>query len=485
MSTHKAIVFSFLDRYASLVLTIVSSMIIARLLTPGEIGVFSVTMVLLAFLGTVRDLGAGEYLVQEKELTEQRIKAVWAVQLGLGFALGVIILLAAYPVASFYNEPRMKDIMLIIAANYVINPFGSLTYAYLIREMRFDSIALIRFSGNLVGAQVYIALAWLGYGPISLAIGMFASTLVSAATSIYFRPSFFPWLPGVAEIGRVLSFGSKLTSSSVMNVLGANIPELVLGKLQGMVAAGLYSRSSGLVSMFNRLITDPIMSVAMSWFSKQRREQGGFSESFLKATSYISALGWSFFLTLILLAHPVTRVLYGTQWDASVDLTRILAIGYFFAVPVALSAVALIASGEATRVLTATTVSTVVTVILAATGAQFGQNMLAWAMTLSALVSAFVWIRMVKRAVKFGWLDLFKVMFRSALVAVMAGLGPLSTFLVFGATPPNSFVVLVIGAIGCAVGFLLGVIVVRHPLKEELVPLWAKFRSRLNSGQSV
>lgn len=62
-------------------------MIIARLLTPGEIGVFSVTMVLLAFVGTVRDLGAGEYLVQEKELTTQRIKAVWAVQLGLGLVL--------------------------------------------------------------------------------------------------------------------------------------------------------------------------------------------------------------------------------------------------------------------------------------------------------------------------------------------------------------------------------------------------------------
>ena len=69
MSTHKAIVFSFLDRYASLGLGIVSSMIIARILTPAEIGTFSVTMVLLAFLSTVRDFGAGEYLVQEKDLT--------------------------------------------------------------------------------------------------------------------------------------------------------------------------------------------------------------------------------------------------------------------------------------------------------------------------------------------------------------------------------------------------------------------------------
>ncbi|MBK9774628.1 MAG: oligosaccharide flippase family protein [Candidatus Obscuribacter sp.] len=108
MSTHKAIVFSFLDRYASLGLGIVSSMIIARILTPAEIGTFSVTMVLLAFLSTVRDFGAGEYLVQEKDLTKQRIQAVWAVQLGLGLFLALIVLVAAYPVARFTMSQRWR-----------------------------------------------------------------------------------------------------------------------------------------------------------------------------------------------------------------------------------------------------------------------------------------------------------------------------------------------------------------------------------------
>ena len=479
MSTHKAIVFSFLDRYASLGLGIVSSMIIARILTPAEIGTFSVTMVLLAFLSTVRDFGAGEYLVQEKDLTKQRIQAVWAVQLGLGLFLALIVLVAAYPVASFYNEPKMADIMLVIAVNYTINPFGSLTYAYLIREMRFDSIALIRFSGTLVGALLSLALAWQGYGPISLALGMLTSTVVSAATSIYFRPKSFPWLPGLAEVGRVLSFGGKLTSTSLMNAFGSNTPELVLGKLQDMVSVGFYSRSSGLVAMFSHLITSPIMSVAMSWFAKQRREQGDFSESFLKATSYITALGWSFCCALILLAHPITRVLYGPQWDASVEVTRILAVGYIFAAPVALSAVALIAAGEATKVFKATAMSTAVTVALAAAGASFGLSILAWAMTGTAVVSALIWIWTVQAVVKFQWRDLLSVMSRSAVVSTFSVLGPVVVFIYLGAEPPNSFFALVLGGGSCAVGFLVGVIVFRHPLKEELVPLWVRFRSRL------
>ena len=113
MTTRRALVFSFLDRYASLLIAVASSMVIARLLTPAEIGVFSITMVLLMFVSAVRDMGAGQYLIQEKNLTIERIRAVWAVQLGLGVALACLVLLVSYPVAIFYDEPRMRDICLL------------------------------------------------------------------------------------------------------------------------------------------------------------------------------------------------------------------------------------------------------------------------------------------------------------------------------------------------------------------------------------
>ena len=163
MSTRRSLFFSFLDRYASLAISVLSSMVIARLLTPAELGVFSVTMVLLMFVSVVRDMGSGQYLVQEKELTTERIRAVWALQLGLGVALACLVLLASYPIALFYNEPRMRNIMLVVALNYAVNPFGSLTYAWLMREMRFESVALMRFSSGLSGALVSTWLAWKNY----------------------------------------------------------------------------------------------------------------------------------------------------------------------------------------------------------------------------------------------------------------------------------------------------------------------------------
>ncbi|HPW30049.1 MAG TPA: oligosaccharide flippase family protein [Rhodoferax sp.] len=274
MSARKTLFYSFLDRYASLLISVVSSMVIARLLTPQEVGVFSVTMMLLMFVGTVRDMGAGQYLVQEKELTVDRIRAVWAVQLGLGLGLAALVLLVSYPVAVFYNEPRMRDIMLVVALNYAINPFGSLTYAWLMREMRFEVVALMRFSASLSGAMVSGWLAWKNYGPISLAFGSLTSTVVNALIAVYFRPTAFPWLPGFAEIRRVLVFGSHFTFSSIVTTLSESAPELMLGKVQSLTTAGLYSRANGLVLMFNRLFVDAVGAFCIPWFAKANREQG-------------------------------------------------------------------------------------------------------------------------------------------------------------------------------------------------------------------
>ncbi len=478
MSTRKSLVFSFLDRYASLAISVVSSMVIARLLTPTEIGVFSVTMVLLMFVSTVRDLGAGQYLIQEKELTTERIRAVWAVQLGLGLGLACIVLLASYPVALFYNEPRMRNIMLVVALNYAINPFGSLTYAWLMREMRFESVALMRFSAGLSGALVSIFLAWHHYGPISLAFGALASTMANAAVAVYYRPRSFPWLPGIAEVKRVLGFGSKLTVSTLVAVLSRNVPELFLGKLQSLTAAGLYSRSYGLVQMFNRLFVDAVGAVCLPWFARQRREHGSFAEPFIKSTAYVTAFGWSFCLALVCLAQPVVRLLYGHQWDQAVDLVRLLAVAMAFSVPATLCETALLSAGAVGTIARVTGFAAIQTVALVALGATQGLMVLGAAMIVAAAVTATLWLRATARRIELPLLGLLITLRRSAVVALMAAIGPVLALWLYGPYPAVLAMPLAVGIAGGIAGFVLGIIVFNHPLREELVAIWARVKRR-------
>ena len=474
MSTRSSLIFSFLDRYASLVITVVSSMVIARLLTPAEIGVFSVTMVLLIFVNTVRDMNAGQYMVQEKNLTTERIRAVWALQLGLGLGLAVLVLAVSHPVALFYSEPRMRGIMLVVALNYAVNPFGSLTSAWLVREMKFGSLALMRFASALAGALVSTGLAWKGYGPISLAYGSLCATAVNAIAATFYRPKSFPWLPGLSEIRTVLSFGTKVTGGSFISQLALNAPELVLGKIQNVAAVGYFSRANGLVQMFYRLFVDAALNVCMPWFAKCLREDGEVTAPYLKATAYLTVFGWPFCFGLACLAHPAIKLLYGDQWGNSVDLTRILAVATVVSVPAALSRTALLAAGYVNTVVKVTILTALPTIALVVLGAYWGLNEVGLLLVLASLFTSWLWLHALNRDLGIQWRAILAVFWLSTKVTLMSAIGPATALMIYGPRPEQIVAALGVGISLGIVGFVVGVFVFDHPVKLEITRIIAK-----------
>lgn len=477
MSVRKALTFAFLDRYASLVIGIGASMVLARLLTPADVAVFSIAAVLLGFLGSVRELGAGQYLVREKELDADSIRAVWSVQLGLGVLIASGVAIASAPVAALYSEPRMRPILWVLAAGYLINPIGSLTHAWLSRELRYESIALTRFCSTVAGAATSLWLAWQGHGPMSLALGSLASTVVNAVLLLPLRPRAFPWLPGVRNLSKVISFGGALTGANLLWTLAKGAPELLLGRLQSLTAAGLYSRASGLVAMFHRFVTEIVHGVALAWFAREQRQSGDFSASFVKATGYVTAIGWTFCATIALLAHPIVVAMFGAQWIGAVDLARLLAVAMVFGVPVTLCFAALIAAGAVTRAFRATALSTLVIVALTAAGASLGLLQVGGAAIAGAAFDAALFLALTRRVVRFRWRDLQAVLAKSAAVAACAAVAPGIVWFVVGSAPDDVLAAAALGVSGAALGFLGGVFLLRHPLRDELRLLWVKVRA--------
>lgn len=474
MSTRRSLAFSFLDRYAALLISILSSAILARLLTPEEVGVYSVVMVLLALLSTVRDFGAGQFLVQKRELDSDSIRAVWSIQLGVGVVLSLIILSLSGTVSSFYNDARMQEIMWVLAANYAINPFGSITYAWLMREMRFGALATMRFSAALSGALVSIGLAWQGYGPISLALGSLTSTGVNATIAILYRPPKYPWLPGIRKIREVFSFGSQLTVASILNTITSGAPDFLIGKFQGMEAAGYFSRANGLVSMFRSLVSDAVHSVALPLFAKVEREHGDRESAFLKVISYMTAIGWSFCATIGLLAYSIIRILYGSQWDSAVELASILAVAMAFQVPTGTCQVILTSTGRVPTLLHATALTSFTSLGLIAYGATHSLRLLAYALTLASAINLVMWLFVTRKALTLNADRLLRTLCRSAIVASGTMIPSLISSLISAPRPSQPLLQLVLTLPVSAVAFVATCYFSKHPLTEELDRLLSK-----------
>jgi O-antigen/teichoic acid export membrane protein len=476
MSTRRAVLFSFIDRYSALVLSIASSMAIARLLTPADIGVFSVTMVFIMFISSMRDLGAGQYLVQEKTLTPERIRATWTVLLCTGLLMAVVVLAAAYPVSYFFKEPRMVDIMLVISLNFALNPLGSMTYAWLMREMRFDALASMRFASSVAGAATSVACAYYGQGPISLAYGNLAATLVNALVSLRYRPEQFGWKLGTAEIPRVVGFGGKIWATSVTMNIATGAPEFLLGRLQNLTASGLYSRGNGLASMFQKLVLDATQAVALPLFARSQREAGRIDEPMVRALCYVTAVGWPFFIGLALLGYPLTRLLYGNQWDESVGVMRYLALGMAIGLPASLCPHALMASGRGVQILKTSLTVMPMQVLCVAVGAYFSLEAAGIGFLCSQLIAVPIWLGVCWQTLGLRPSLLWQALKGSAVLAALTSLAPLSCVALLGLAPASNAGPLAYSAALGVLVFLLGARWLKHPIQEELSWVYARIR---------
>ena len=126
MSTlRNSLVWSFAERYLSLLITIGSTLILARILTPTQIGIFSMCAAVTAVAGILRDFGISEYLIQEKDLTRQKLKAALGIALGVAWSIGAVVFVSRSVIADYYQEQGLSDVLAVLTLNFLILPFAS------------------------------------------------------------------------------------------------------------------------------------------------------------------------------------------------------------------------------------------------------------------------------------------------------------------------------------------------------------------------
>ncbi len=481
MSTRRALALSFLDRYASHVLGVVSIVTLSRLLTPREVGLYAVTMVFVSLVSTLRDFGAGQYLVQEKDLTTERIRAVWSLQLGLGCALCALVVASRAPVARFFGEPEIESIMLICALNFAVSPFGSVTYAWLTRHMMFGRLAMLRLGGALANHGVAIVLALLGWGAPSLAWGYLAGAIATAVIATCLRDRTLPWLPGLRALPAVAAFGLRATLFGIMQTLRVETPLFLLGRFQGVVDASMFSRANGFMNLPQTFLLQAVHSVTLPLFSRTERAGDKLDTLFLRAFAYTAALGWSFAIAAGLLADPCVRLLYGEQWLPAIPVLRVVAIGAGLGMPLYLCAQVLIAQGRIGDNVRYGAVSTIATFAVMLAAALAGLLAVAWASVVAALVMFLLWVPAVARSLALTRADVVATLGQSLLVALFANAVPLALVGMRGWSPSHPLAFMALAMTGGLAGFVLGLQVCRHPMRDEMALLREHLGARLGT----
>ena len=454
-------------------------MIISRLLTPAETGVFAVAAVFAAFASTFRDFGVAEYLIQEKELDSDKIRAALTVNIAVSWLMGVALFFGAPFAAVFYDSQGVGEVMRVQAFNFILIPFGAVTMANFRRLLDFRPIFIASLLANITTFIVSVTCAYLGMSYMSLAWSSLAGVLVSVSVSIWFRPADFPRWPGIRHIGRVVHFGKFASGIYIFGQLGAGAPEMILGRLQGMVDVALFSRASGLIEIFNRTVMRAIMPVCLPYFAKANREQGTVVDGYLASMSYLTAIGWPFLAFVGIEAYAAIRIMYGAQWMDSVPLAQILCIAGAINMVHRLSKEVLIACGDVkhSNMLQIITQFTRIAGLFAVI--PFGLSGACWGYLAGSIAGALYAQWLLARMIGLTSQAVLKTCLPSAGIACFSIL-PVSVWATVSGISESNFLAHALGG-GAMTGlcWLVALRFLKHPLWEEAVALSRKALDKL------
>lgn len=329
----RALALSFLQNYATTLIQFVASLFIARLLTPAEFGTFSVAMVLVGLAQVLRDFGVADYIAQERDLTIERIRAAATLAMLTGFGFAVILLAAAWPASIYFRESGVGKVMSVLAMSFMLIPFGTVTMAWVRRNLDFGKILIVRVVTALVGSSTSVALAYAGFSYMSMAWGLLAGSVVTILLSLCYRPRDWPWRPTLQHLREVVSFGSWSTGLAITSQLSGAIQDLIVGRGLSMEAVGYFGRAGAIIEIVYRVFTSAVYTVAAPYFAAKDRSGAEASQGFCTTVRYLTVLVWPALAGISVLAPELIVLLYGKQWLPSVDLVRILTLGNMLFVP--------------------------------------------------------------------------------------------------------------------------------------------------------
>ena len=480
-SIRKSIALTFTGRYVGLVLGVTSNVILARLLLPEELGIYSIGAAVLAFIHVFRDFGASQYLIREPELTPEKIRTCFGLSFGIAWVMGFGVVLLTKPITDFYNEPALGPVIFVMIGALLIVPFNAIRMGLLRRNMQFGTLMYVEVASAGANAVVAVTLAALGYGPLSLAFGVLGSIL---ATYIIFSLTKIEtdiWPPSLKEWRSVANFGTKSLGLSLLNQTSERAPEIIVGRVVGLHDTGILSRANGLVNLFTVMITQSIYSVAFPAVAERHRKGMAVGSDYVKMVCYVSALAFPFFSFIFILALPFIRFLFGPNWDESAPLTEILCVVGFLAPYTAFNAAFYIAIGRIETDLRISAVFTPLKVLCWLLAAPYGLLFALKVFVSIYFINVVVSVLFLQRALKFSWLEFTSSNAKSFAVMVLSSIPPLLVAQSGLIANWGDFLALFFAAGTMFVIWLISIFIFKHPFRGELILIVGHLRTRFRS----
>lgn len=302
-------------------------LVLARLLSPDDFGVFAVALAAMAFVMHVNDVGLIAATVQWRGKLEDMAPTAAAMAMTVSIVVYGVFWFAAPAIASVAHAPEATGVIRLLTAVILVDGATAVRSAALMRTFRQDKLMVANLVGLVVNAAVAISLAASGAGPYSFAAGLVASFIVTGV--IIFISAKLPLRIGFdrAIAKQLMVFGLPLAASLGIEAVLLNADYIIIGHLVGEIPLGYYLLAFNISTWALSVISSAVRYVSVAGFSRLSEVDSETLSAGVQRSVPILVTGLMPIASLTAaLALPIVTVLYGDKWTPAAAVLPYLMI---------------------------------------------------------------------------------------------------------------------------------------------------------------
>lgn len=307
-------------------LTIIKTLILARILTPSQFGIFGVASLVLGVLETISETGVNVVLIQEKKIINHYINTAWVVSIIRGILISLIILLLSPLIIIFFDSPASLNSLLLISLIPLIR--GLINPAVVSYQKNLEFNKEFKFRSILISFEVLatVALGFFLRNELAFVYGMIFSAVLEVILSfILLKPT--PKLEfDFIKLKHILSLGKWITFAKIFDYLFTHGDDIVVGKLLGVYPLGIYQQAYKISSLPIIEVTETVQKVMFPAYSKILDNKILIKQTYLKTLLMTCLIIIPFGLIIYFFPKQIVLILLGSNWILAVPVLQVLAI---------------------------------------------------------------------------------------------------------------------------------------------------------------
>ena len=311
-------------RWSSQLFSWIATFLVARILPPSSYGLVSMAMIAVGLARLVEDFGLDSILIQDRSIVGDREARLAGFILAIGVGLCVVFLILAHPVAVFFGEPQVAQLVSVLSLLFVTDALQVVSRAGLQRRLAFRKLAIALFAQVIVTQTTLVAAALAGWGVWALVVNSVAGGVAIAILLFILHPYSIRWPRDVKTLAQPILQGWRVMASRISYYAYTSADQTIIGRVLGKDALGVYSFATTFANLPFQEASSIVSRVVPGIFSQVQARPQELRRYFLILTECLAYFTLPMSIGLALMADLTVSVALGPKWDGVVVPLQIL-----------------------------------------------------------------------------------------------------------------------------------------------------------------